>query len=213
MASGVPYLLLLTLFCLGLFALSFVWMDKAGDIGRSGVVAQSGGKMTPPPSIITALMPPSSITGVHIPTTAPPAPPPPIPHQEGNFREAAMVLLASVVGFALMCHFLSVLCRNRWVAWSFAMLFFGVISLVPLVARAGASQYSPPGFSINLFYFNPVVAICQMSDNYNFAEFLMFEHSHPIWLVTSILWLVVGTFSLLLTFALVARQRKTLVNV
>jgi hypothetical protein len=167
--------------------------------------------MTPPPSIITAFTTPTyTPPGASAP--AQPAPPPAIPHQEGNFREAAIVLLASVAGFALLCQFLSVVCRNRWVAWLFAMLFFGVISLVPLVSRASASQYSPPGFSINLLYFNPAVAICQMSDNYNFAEYLMFEHSHPIWLVTSVLWLIVGTFSLLFTFALVARQRKTPAN-
>lgn len=231
MASGLPYLLLLTLFCLGLFALSFVGMGKAGDIGRSGLIAQSGassswtqtavaGQTTVPMHATTTTQVTTTINGKTVVTTttsqaqpvpAPPAPPA-IPHQEGNFREAAIVLLASVAGFALLCQFLSVACRNRWVAWLFAMLFFGVISLVPLVSRASASQYSPPGFSINLFYFNPMIAICQMSDNYNYAEFLMFEHSHPVWLVTSVLWLIVGAFSLLFTFALVARQRKTVAS-
>jgi ABC-type transport system involved in multi-copper enzyme maturation permease subunit len=219
MASGLPYLLLLTLFCLGLFAFSFVTMGKESDIGRSGLAATT--KSVSPPAVVTyqtTVAAPPTVTTVNGKTTVTsqpnkvqqPPPPPAIPHQTGDFREAAIVLFASVAGFALFCQFLSALCRNRWVAWLFATMFLGLVWIVPAIARGSASQYSPPGMSVNLHYFNPVVALCQMADNFNHAQYLMFETTHPIWQVTTMLWLVVGATSLLFTFALVARQKRQL---
>jgi len=223
MASGLPFLLLLTTFCLGLYALAFTTQGKTGDIGRSGFVAQTGIKPSGPPvgSLNTSgrgvpVSPPLpgtvTING-QVVATQPPGvpvqpPPPAIPHQTGDFREATIVLFASVIGFALFCQFLSTLCRNRWVAWLFASLFLILTWVLPALARASATPYSPPGISVNLFYFNPVTALCQMSENYNHAQYLLFETAYPVWQVTTVLWLIIGALSLLLTFPLVARQNR-----
>jgi len=47
-----------------------------------------------------------------------------------------------VAGFALLCQFLSVLCRNRWVAWLFATMFLGVIWVIPAIARGKVGDRS-----------------------------------------------------------------------
>jgi hypothetical protein len=202
MASGLPYLLLLTTLCLGLYALSFTMQGKTADIGRSGLVAQGGNRVpTPAPNYNI----PPAMGGR---TVGPPPAPPAIPHQTGDFHEAAIMLFASVIGFGLFCHFLSLLCRNRWVAWLLASLFLAFIWIVPAIARASASPYSPPGVSVNLHYFNPVVALCQMTDNFNHAQYLLFETAYPIWQVTTVLWLSVGALSLLLAFPLAARLKR-----
>src|SRR5205814_2192098 len=127
---------------------------------------------------------------------------------KGDFPQAAIVILASVVGFALFCQFLSVAIKNRWVAWLFGSLFLVVMWVAPELARNARYNGNGVGSSVNLYYFNPAQAIYQMSDYYENDQFLALGQHVPMWLATTGLWLLVGGVSFALTLWLAARQQQ-----
>jgi ABC-type transport system involved in multi-copper enzyme maturation permease subunit len=251
LASGLPYLLLTTLFCLGLYAVSFVLMGKMKDIARSG-----GAALNPPAATAQALPPNTTmrtVNGQTVITTIQPngvttittssngqtsivtrgpngaiysttttgsnpypwatpggAIPASYAAKAGDFPQAAIMLLAFTAGFSLLCLFLSVALRNRWVAWLVANVILLVLCLAPMIALGSIYQNEPPGPAIHLWSFNPVHALYQMSDpgsywaSYHNAPFA----DQAMWQATTIAWLATGAVCLLLTLAFVAREKR-----
>jgi hypothetical protein len=128
----------------------------------------------------------------------------------GDFPQAAIMLLAFTSGYSLLCLFLSVALRNRWVAWLVANVILIVLCLAPILALGSLYQNEPPGPAIHLWSFNPIHALYQMSDP---GSYLASYHNAPfaaqaMWQATTIVWLTTGVVSLLLTLALVAREKR-----
>jgi ABC-type transport system involved in multi-copper enzyme maturation permease subunit len=217
LASGPPFLMLLALSCLGLYALSFVLVGQARDIAHSAATAYNQAGAAPAPNTPNVINRSGHLTkrgrpGALIYPIAPPAPQaPPAPRKEeaGDFVQAAIVLLASVFGFSLMCMLFSVVFRNRWVAWMLGMLFLAVIVIGPALAQSAGSSAADTLFTINLSYFNPVQALIQMSDpnTYWNNRWLLLD-TMPMWKVTTVLWLLTGALSLLLMQPFVRRESK-----
>ncbi len=206
LASGLPFLLLVTLFALGLYALSFVFADKAGEIARSSIAAAP-----------SSYAPPSSpnVIARPLPVPAPPAPTASAPAAQspslaGDFPQAAIVLLVTVAGFSLLCLFLSAAFRNRWVALCLAYLFLAVIWAAPELARSSANNGEAPGISINLYYFNPAQALAEMSTPHNsyWDKRPLVLGETPMWQATTLLWAFVGVASLAFTLPLAARESR-----
>ena len=57
----------------------------------------------------------------------------------GDFPQAVVVILSSVIGYSLVCLFLSVLFRNRWVAWMLAYLFLLLVLILPPIFQSSIS--------------------------------------------------------------------------
>lgn len=183
LSSSLPYLLLLTVWCLLLYVLPFAMTGRIGEVNRSGVVASvvSGGGG-------------GSVAGV-------PA------VKRGDFVGAATVLLVSVGGFGLFCHFLSGLCRNRWMALQLALLFLLLIWGVPALMYAGVAQ-DVPSVETYLAYLHPAVAVCDLADPGTFyGRYLRSGDRWPIWQVTSVLWAGVGVLSVV-GMGLLVRKRE-----
>ena len=51
-----------------------------------------------------------------------------------------LMLLVTVVGFALFCQFLSVAFRNRWVAWLLASVLILMVWILPPMAQMSATS-------------------------------------------------------------------------
>ncbi|MCS6775376.1 MAG: ABC transporter permease subunit [Chloroherpetonaceae bacterium] len=177
LSSGLPYLLLLTGLCLLLYALPFLLTGRSGDLNRSGVAA--------------AVSSGAAVSAV----------------KRGDFVGAATVLLVSVAGFGLFCHFLSALCRNRWMALQLALLFLLLIWGVPALVHASTAPQEVPDVEVNLAYFNPAVAVCDLADPGTlYGRHLRWGDRWPIWQVTSALWGAVGVLSVAGMWALVRRR-------
>ena len=170
MHSGLPFLLLMTAFCLALYAFSFALAGHFSDFAHSRPTASNA----------------------------------------GEFWQAGIVLFASVTGFALFCHLLSIGFGNRWLAWLVASIFLGVIFIAPELSRSS----SDPGIAVNFFYFNPVQALIQMSDPFNYwagngsMRGPMLAYGVPMWKAVSLVWLFIGLASLGLMRPFAARLRR-----
>jgi len=202
MASGLPYLLLLTLLCLGLYALSFAFVGKTGDLFHSGIDGQTSlAAPTAPSQTMTAnggqLTVSAPAAGTNMPVKGKQA-------SVGDFPQAALMLLVSVTGFSLLCFFLSVVFRNRWVAWLVASLFLTLVWIVPMLASGAL-----PSPAYNLCYFNPAFALLQMSDPgaISNTDILVFSQT-PMWKVTTLLWLITGGISMLLMLMRVHQENQ-----
>lgn len=206
MASGLPFVLLMTLFALGLYGFGFALVGKAGDILHSGASASPS---APQRNQIQTFM--AFPNGRVVPPGQTPAPATAASSLAGDFPQAALVLLVSAGGFALLCMLFSVAFRNRWVALCLAYLFLLWIWVGPELARAGANSATPPGPAINLYYFNPVQSLISMTvmngvrGNYFDSRPLLLGTT-PMWQVTTYLWLFVGGLSLALMLPLAARR-------
>ena len=86
----------------------------------------------------------------------------------GGFPQIAIMLFAFVIGFSLLCLFLSVVFRNRWVAWMLAYLLLIAIWIVPATSWATAATFLPAS-SVNLDYLNPVLAVFQITEPVQFC--------------------------------------------
>jgi ABC-type transport system involved in multi-copper enzyme maturation permease subunit len=208
MASGLPFVLLMTLFALGLYGFGFVLVGHAGDILRSGAASNPT-----TPQVTQAQTAPVPPDGVAAPPGQAPKSAAAADPLAGDFPQAALVLLVSAGGFALLCMLFSVAFRNRWVALCLAYLFLLWIWVGPELARVGANSETPPGPSINLYYFNPVQSLIQMSSlnggrgNYFDSRPLLLSTT-PMWQVTTYLWLLVGGLSLALMLPLASRRTQ-----
>jgi ABC-type transport system involved in multi-copper enzyme maturation permease subunit len=205
MASGLPFLLLLTMFVLGLYAFCFVVIGKTADIGQSGAPAYAGVTLTTKNMPMFYTPPTNSPTSgaLQKKTTDP---------LSGDFPQAIIVLLAFVAGFSLLCMLLSIAFRNRWVALCLAYLFLLMIWIAPAIARSSLYSYNSdsPGPSINLYYFDPIQSLLQMNSftgEYWNHRPLLLDHQ-PMWQVTTFIWLGVGVLSLALCLPFAARQDR-----
>ncbi len=241
LASGIPFLLLLTLLCIGTYALTFVLFGKQKDLMHSASLPGAGAIVSAPAPPIPQAVPNgytgtirsgSTVTvyqnGVVIsvngrlvrglpPPNTPPPPPPVVQagfwDSAGDFPQVAILMLTSIVGFALVCQFLSIAFGNRWVACALAYLILFVVLILPgLSALMGDN--GTPWFTVNLAYFNPFFAFAQLSDTGGTA-FDQWAVQHlvmggiPFWLVTSVLWTVMGSLALLGALPFVARRAMT----
>jgi ABC-type transport system involved in multi-copper enzyme maturation permease subunit len=236
LASGLPFLLIATLVCLAVYVLAFVMEGKTGDIGRSARLAPLSAPATPPSTAIivngqqisgnttivvngrmvqTSKLPPgTTIVNGQIVNQPTPKMQAPLPSDyattAGDFPQAAIMLLAFVVGFSLLCMLLSVAFRNRWVAWFLSNVFLVFLAVAPERARQPLYDGLEPGVCVNLYYLNPIVALNQMGDPSGFWEhnnMLPMGHQ-PMWLYTTAAWLAVGALSFLCTLPFVARERR-----
>jgi ABC-2 type transport system permease protein len=213
--SGLPYLLLLTLLSLGLYALAFVFAGKASSIGTSSIGATpASANWRGAPAMINGA-PPGFVMGPNGRLVAAPPPPPavkapPVP-KVGDFPQAAIALLATVFGLGLLCQFLSVAFRNRWIAWLIASLLLLLILIVPEITSYSATSQADLGFFnqflCDLFYLNPLQSILQMVHPANYMEhrYLTFPNS-PVWQVTTTSWLLIGGLSFVATLPFAWRE-------
>jgi len=215
--SGLPYMLLLTLLLLGLYALPFVFVGKTASITTSSIggsvsdTAWNGGPTTQPTA------PPGFVNGPNgvpvlaaKPAPAPKAPPVP---KVGDFPQVAIALLATMLGLGLFCQFLSVAFRSRWIAWLIASLILLLIFIVPEISTYSATSQADLGIFnqllCDLFYLNPLQSILQMIHPANYMEhrYLTFTDV-PVWQITTISWLAIGALSFIATLPFAAREGK-----
>jgi hypothetical protein len=216
--SGLPYMLLLTLLLLGLYTLPFVFVGKAAGIATSSVggdtaaAAWNGG-----PAGNANGAPPGFVIGpngrpIPAPPPTPAAKPAPAP-KVGDFPQAAIALVATILGFGLFCQFLSVAFRSRWIAWLIATLLLILVFIVPEIATYSANSRADLGLFnqllCDLFYLNPLQAILQMIHPSNYMEhrYLTFPDT-PVWQITTLTWLAIGGLSFVATLPFAQREGK-----
>lgn len=216
--SGLPYMLLLTLLLLGLYALPFVFTGKAASITSSSL----GGSASAPawnggPATVASAAPPGFVIG---PNGRPMPPLPPAPAAKpaaiprvGDFPQAAIALLATMLGLGLFCQFLSVAFRSRWIAWLIASLSLLLIFIVPEISTYSASSRADLGLFnqllCDLFYLNPLQSVLQMLHPLNYMEHRYLTFSDvPVWQVTTISWLAIGGLSFLATLPFAQREGR-----
>jgi ABC-type Na+ efflux pump permease subunit len=217
LASGLPFLLLLTLFGLGLYVFSFVLVGKPGAAFHTGV------NVTSPPNPLQRIIRDTTITvngrTVYNNTTVSPTATTPNSPNVGDFPQAVVLLLVSVLGFSLFCMFLSVVFRNRWVAWLLAYVFLIVILIAPEIAHLPAYVGASPNFGVNLYYLNPYQSLLQMGDPTGYYNNALLNGNQlllgktPLWLGTVYSWLLIGGLSFLLTLLIVAREKRRSANI
>ena len=223
MASGLPYLVGLTVISLLLFAVSFVLVGKSGDIlkasaGAAAPIAQAA-PVNPAAPTVTAFGQPATIVNgqaVPLPPGAKPVPAvlAPPPGSAGDFPQAALMLLVTVVGFSLFCMFLSIAFRNRWVAWILAYVILLVIFIGPELSHIPAYGGGTAGVGVNLYYFNPVQAIAQMADPANYynnelmSQGMLLLGKTPMWLGVTWAWGVTGILSVMLMLPFIVRAKR-----
>ncbi|MCW3095097.1 MAG: family transporter protein [Chthonomonadaceae bacterium] len=216
--SGLPYMLLLTLLLLGLYTLPFVVVGKAASITSSSI----GGSASAPawnggPSAGPNSAPPGFVIGPNgrpmpAPTPAPAPKAAAIP-KVGDFPQAAIALLATMLGLGLFCQFLSVAFRSRWIAWLIASLLLVLIFIVPEISTYSANTQADLGLFnqllCDLFYLNPLQSVLQMIHPVNYMEhrYLTFPDS-PVWQVTTYSWLAIGGLSFIATLPFARREGK-----
>jgi len=240
LASGTPFIVLLTLLCLAAYAICFAFFGKTGDVWHSASLPGTFATTAPAPPVPTAA--PQGYTGtissrgtttvyrngtvVSIngqPVTNPPAAtaaPATAPAQRtglwdspGDFVQAAMMILVFVIGFSMLCQFLSIAFNNRWVAWAIAYLILFVILVLPWISGLMTDSGSP-WFTVNLAYLNPFFALGEMTEVYGSPYTVWLAKNLvlgglPMWLPTTVLWTVIGCASFLATLPFVARRAMT----
>lgn len=232
LASGLPFVVLTTLFALGLYIVSFAFVGKASDFAKSGAFGTNFATPAAPPTLLpgqttttqTLGGPPvtttmtangqiiTTVNGKVVP--APPPVKPVIPADIGDFPQAALCILVSVVGFSLFCMFLSVAFRNRWVAWILAYILLLVVLIGPELSHIPAYSSTEPGYGVNLYYLNPIQPIIQMADPNNYYNKPLLDHgwmllgTTPMWKAVSVVWLLIGILSFLLTLPFIAREKQ-----
>jgi ABC-type transport system involved in multi-copper enzyme maturation permease subunit len=235
LASGIPFLLLLTAACIGVYVLTFVCFGKTKDLmksaslpgmaataplptvapsvarGYSGAVANRGGVTVYRNGVAVVV---NGRPVVNPPPTAPPSPTAPVHtgfwDTVGDFPQAVILILTFVVGFALVCQFLSVAFNNRWVACALAYLVLFLVLILPSLSAA-MGENGTPWITVNFAYFNPFCAFGEMTEGAggsfgNWAVHALAFGGVPFWLATSAAWTVVGALSFIATLPFVARR-------
>jgi ABC-type transport system involved in multi-copper enzyme maturation permease subunit len=213
--SGLPYLLLLTLLMLGFYALAFVFAGKAASITTSSI----GGSTAAANWANNGISGPPSRMVIG-PNGMPMAAPPPAPAAKaplvpsvGDFPQAAMALLATVLGLGLFCQFLSIAFRNRWIAWLIASLLLVLMFIVPEITTYSANTRADLGLFnqllCDLFYLNPLQSILQMLHPVAYMEHRYVTFSDvPVWQVTTYAWLIIGGLSFLAALPFAQREGR-----
>jgi len=229
LASGVPFLLLLAVLCIGAYVLVFACFGKVSDVLHSASLPGAMGAAAAPS---TAPAPPAlrqggytgtirsggnitvyrngvvvSINGQNV-VRAPAAPPatpltPTKPasiwESAGDFPQAVLVVLAFVFGFGLFSQFLSVAFGNRWIGIALAYLSMVVILFLPVLYGIASNSYEHSGLEGGGFL-DPLWAIGEMTNT------KAPDAGLPFWLLGSVSWIVLGSLSLLATVPFVARR-------
>lgn len=193
LASGLPFLWLLAVVVLGMYVLSFIFIGQPGSAASGNVVVSASAVPGPGGRTIT--------------------PPPAAASSAGSLPKAALVLLASVLGFSALGLLLSTVAGNRWTAMALSYAVLAAILVAPQVAY---SHYlhdvdrGPPGLSINLYYLNPLMSLAEMSDTTgNFwNRFPLLFGTTPFWVVTTTCHLMIAGLALLLTIPFAARRAE-----
>lgn len=214
--SGLPYLLMLTVLLLGLYAVSFVVAGKAANISNSSILAAqsaaSAPAIPPPGTVPPGFMPaPGSGMAVAAPPPAPPAPK--VVPQVGDFPQLAIALLATVLGFGLFCQFVSVAFRSRWISWMLSSLLLVFVLIVPEISSYSVNTQADLSLFnqllCDLFYLNPIQTVLQMVSPTTYMEhrYLTFPDV-PVWQVTTCAWLIIGGLSFLAALPFARREGK-----
>lgn len=226
LASGLPYLLILTLVCLGMYVVSFVLVGKPGDFATlsslpaapsASAPRQAGGAILVNGQVVRGAMPPGGFQSrngvVHVPASSAQQSNQILPSNYtatiGGFPQAAVMLLSFVVGFSLLCLLLSVVFRNRWLAWLLAYVVLIFIWILPAQARSSHEEGSSYGIGIQVAYLDPIQSLSQMGDPAGYWQnnFSLPMGRQPMWLCTSEAWLLVGLFSSLALIPIVRRAQ------
>ena len=127
----------------------------------------------------------------------------------GDFPQAALVLLTFVIGFALFCQLLSVMFRNRWIAFVLSTLSLLLILILPIlnVAAAGGDT---PFFTFYVVILDPFIALFLMADPSTLAtkDNPLAVFSLPFWFYCSVGWSAIGLSSFLLMLPFVRAESK-----
>lgn len=128
-----------------------------------------------------------------------------------EFARASVLLVLTTTGIALLGVFLSLALKQRFAAWLVTTAAIGFCWAVPAVADISTSaQRSRSPLSV-LGYTNPMGAMAQLADAASGlpGTSTLGSAGHR-WLVSCILWAVVGAVSLALSCWLLARRSRRL---
>ena len=196
LASGLPFLVILTAFCLLAYILPFAFFNKLKDVnhsanlpgsflasnppapvsypvygkGFSGNINSNGHSLQYVNGVVFSVDGVAVAPGINAGTgkVTPVSPKRAKIVAGGDFPQAALMLLSFVVGFSLFCQFLSVAFRNRWVAFLLSSITIVLILFLPLLNIASAGQ-DIPFFTVYLFFLNPLAPLLQMTDPNTFG--------------------------------------------
>lgn len=233
LTSGAPYLVLITLLLVTLYAITIGSFGTAGDLLRpapvttaaapvpsaltpgtmsvNGRVVRGGGTVMVNGQMQQYVMVKGQMTLVPVVAVSSTGTMPPgYVQKAGAFPQAVILLVTFTLGFSMLCMLLSVVARNRWVAWVASIVFLMILWMAPEQGRGPTLIGMAPEPTVALYYLNPVQALLQMSDP---SYFLVFNKglpmaSQPMWLRSTQAWLVIGVVSLLLSLPLVRRQGR-----
>ena len=240
LASGLPFLVILSVLCLFAYVGSFAIFRKLGDVNNSSNLPGFVTAVAPLPTaypnmgkgyngfintgghtLVYSAGVVVTVDGVPVPTagSTPTKAPPVVPKTglaaiKGDFPQAALVFMTFVVGFSLLCQFLSVAFRNRWIAFVLASLILGVILFLPLVNLATAGG-DTPFFTAYLVLLNPLVPLLPMTDPSVFApsgptnSSYMVDLAYPIWFYCAAGWGLIGAISFAFMLPFVRREAKS----
>lgn len=203
LASGLPFLLLLTLFCLGLYAFAFVAVGKASDITRSATQTATTVALSPNSVSESAWQPGRPVFSTPVTKV--------MLSPAGDFPQAAIMLLAFVVGLSLFCMFLSIAFQSRWAAWLVVYIGLLMLWVLPAQTHAAKREDAEPGIGINAYYLNPTFALFEMSDPTNYVTYMrdLPRFHRTIWPITTVSWLGIGLLSIAATLPFVRRRART----
>jgi len=183
LASGLPFLWLLTALMIGMYVLSFAFIGQPGR-AATGQVAISGYSALP--------VPPSGV---------------------GGLPQAALMLFVTMLGLSTLGLFFSVIVRNRWAAMALGYVALLAILIVPQIAYTNYindMNQRPPSLLINLYYLNPMMSIAEMTDTSGafWHRFPLMFGTTPIWIITTIGYLLLSGLALLFTLPFAAKAAQ-----
>lgn len=176
MASGLLFLLCLCGVTFAMYALTFFLFGKPGEMFKP-----IGSYQTP--SVVMGLGMPPALNSVQ---------------STGSVWNIGAVMVASVIGFALLCQFFSTLFRNRWAGWLFGNVFLGMMFFLPLLGFANYG--SMPDIRANFLIFNPTYVVSDMAHAFPNTNQLAWVGIFPSLATAAVVsWLVLGAVSLFMT--------------
>jgi ABC-type transport system involved in multi-copper enzyme maturation permease subunit len=185
LASGLPFLLLLMLLSLLMYAGSFLLIGQPGAF-LSGA-PQIPGK---PASVITA-----------------------IPHLQ-ILREIVFTMTAAILGIYSVSFTLSLILRNRWAVMVLMYVLLLALLIAPAVSYASLGSLSGilsgSELLIHLFYLNPLASVAETifrASPPDYKQYLLFG-SYPSWMITTVCYLFITGFAIILSVAVVVLRRK-----
>jgi ABC-type transport system involved in multi-copper enzyme maturation permease subunit len=186
LASGLPFLLILFLLSLLMYGASFL------------LIGQPGALITGAPNI------PGKPPGVM----------PSLPHLV-ILREISITMTSAIIGIFSVSFLLSLIIRNRWAVM--VIMYVMLIALAIFPAFSYANSTSTFGFAastelfVNLFYLNPLASMAESILSItppDYKRYLLFG-SYPSWLVTTVCYLFITGFAIILSVVVVILRRNS----